>query len=192
MPTRLRLPLLSGLLSGLLALSLPAPALAQHAHGAHEHGVADLAVALEGRMLQIELISPLDNLVGFEHAPGNDAQRAALADAERRLLDGEAMFALSATAGCAIREVEIESPWPQSGRKRGHGPAHDHAQPSRGEHEDMVVSYGFECTHPEALRQVELRAFAHFPRLQRVRAEFATPRGQGAGVLTPGAPVLAL
>ena len=26
----------------------------------------------------------------------------------------------------------------------------------------MVVSYGFECAHPEALRQLELRAFAHF------------------------------
>ena len=142
-------------------------------------------------MLQIELISPLDNLVGFEHAPENEAQRAVLADAERRLLDGEAMFAFSAEAGCAIREVEIESPWPQSGRNHDHGHAHDHAQPTRGDHEDMVVSYGFECAHPEALRRLELRAFAHFPRLQRVRAEFATPRGQGAGVLTPNAAALA-
>lgn len=143
-------------------------------------------------MLQIELISPLDNLVGFEHAPENEAQRAVLADAERRLLDGEAMFAFSAEAGCAIREVEIESPWPQSGRNHDHDHAHDHAQPTRGDHEDMVVSYGFECAHPEALRRLELRAFAHFPRLQRVRAEFATPRGQGAGVLAPNAAALAL
>ena len=188
MPTRLHL----SLLSGLLALVVPAAALAQHAHGAHEHGVADLTLALEGRMQQIELISPLDNLVGFEHAPANEAQRGALADAERRLLDGEAMFAFSAAAGCAIREVGIESPWPQSGRNHDHRHAHDHAQPTRGDHEDMVVSYGFECAHPEALRQVELRAFMHFPRLQRVRVEFATPRGQGAGVLTPNAAALAL
>ena len=188
MPTRLHL----FLLSGLLALVVPAAALAQHAHGAHEHGVADLTLALEGRMLQIELISPLDNLVGFEHAPADAAQRAALAAAESRLQDAAGMFALPAEAGCTVRQVEIESPWPQGERKHDHAHAHDHAQPTRGEHEDMVVSYGFECAHPEALRRLELRAFKHFPRLHRVRAEFATPRGQGGGVLTPGAAALAL
>ncbi len=184
MPTRFR----RNLLASLLALAVPATALAQHAHGAHAHGVADLTVVLEGRMLQLELISPLDNLVGFEHAPANEAQRGALADAERRLRDGEAMFAFPPEAGCAIREVGVESPWPQSGREHGH----DHARPTRGEHEDMVVSYAFECAHPEALRRLELRAFKQFPRLQRVRAEFATPRGQGGGVLTPAATALAL
>lgn len=188
MPRRLRSPLT--VFSCLLALVAPAAALAQHAHGAHEHGVAELTVALEGRMLQVELISPLYNLVGFEHAPADAAQRAALAAAESRLEDAAAMFALPAAAGCAVRQVEIESPWPQGGREHAH--AHDHAQPTRGEHEDMVASYGFECTHPEALRRLELRAFKHFPRLQRVRAEFATPRGQGGGVLTPGAAALAL
>lgn len=188
MPVRLHL----SLLSGFLALVVPAAALAQHAHGAHEHGVADLTVALEGRMLQIELISPLDNLVGFEHAPVDAAQRAALAAAESRLREAAAMFALSAEAGCAIRQVEFESPWPEGARERDRAHAHDRARPARGDHEDMVVSYGFECTRPEALRRLELRAFAHFPRLQRVRAEFATPRGQGAGLLAPNAAALAL
>jgi len=190
MPRRLRSPL--AVLSCLLALVAPAAALAQHAHGAHEHGVAELTVALEGRMLQVELISPLDNLVGFEHAPADAAQRAALAAAESRLQDAAGMFALPVEAGCTVRQVEIESPWPQGERKHDHAHAHDHAQPTRGEHEDMVVSYGFECAHPEALRRLELRAFKHFPRLHRVRAEFATPRGQGGGVLTPGAAALAL
>lgn len=180
------------LVSGLLALVFPVAALAQHARGAHEHGVADLRVVLEGRLLQIELISPLDNLVGFEHAPVDSAQRAALTAAESRLRDAAAMFALSAEAGCAIRQVEFESPWPEGARERDHAHAHDGARPARGDHEDMVASYGFECARPEALRQVELRAFAHFPRLQRVRAESATPRGQGGGVLTPGAAALAL
>lgn len=190
MPACLRPILLSSVIA--LALALPVAAPAQHAHGAHQHGVAELTVVLEGRMLYLELISPLDNLVGFEHAPANETQRGALADAERLLLDSEAVFALPSEAGCVIREVGIESPWRDSGREHGRGQTRDHNRPARGDHEDMVASYGFECAHPEALRRLELRVFKHFPRLQRVRAEFATPRGQGGGVLTSGAAALAL
>ena len=40
---------------------------AEHASlGAHEHGVAQLNVALDGNTLEIELESPAMNLVGFE------------------------------------------------------------------------------------------------------------------------------
>src|SRR5690606_20886978 len=66
-----------------IALFFAVPALAQHA--AHEHGVADLRVAAEGNTVVIEFDSPLDNLVGFEHAPRDDAQRMALRTAEKRL-----------------------------------------------------------------------------------------------------------
>lgn len=127
MPACLRPILLSSVIA--LALALPVAAPAQHAHGAHQHGVAELTVVLEGRMLYLELISPLDNLVGFEHAPANETQRGALADAERLLLDSEAVFALPPEAGCVIREVGIESPWRDSGREHSHGQTRDHNRP---------------------------------------------------------------
>jgi Protein of unknown function (DUF2796) len=45
-------------------------------HGAHEHGVAELNLALDGKELWIEFSSPAVNLVGFEHTPGNAEQNA--------------------------------------------------------------------------------------------------------------------
>lgn len=57
-----------------------------HAHGSlgkHEHGVAQLNVALDGKTLELELDSPAMNLVGFEHAASTDADKAAVAKGPR-------------------------------------------------------------------------------------------------------------
>jgi hypothetical protein len=180
----------------LAAVGLPHGARAQHTHGAHQHGAGELTVALDGQELVVELISPLDNLVGFEHAPTNDAQRAALDAAGRRLRDAGAMFALPPAAACSIGHVDLESPWPMAAPAPDHGAqtqAGDaQAQPARGNHEDVVVTYHFMCTQPQALDRLEVRAFAQFPRLRELHVEHASARGQGAAVLTPAAATLAL
>ena len=183
----------ASLLSLLAAASLPSAANAQHTHGAHEHGAAELTVALDGQALVIELISPLDNLVGFEHAPANDAQRAALAEAGRLLSDADAMFALPVAAACRFEHADIESPWPMAAMAPAAGQAgHAHAHPTRGDHEEAVVTYRYTCAQPAALQRIDVRAFARFPRLREIRVEHATARGQGAAVLTPAAAALAL
>ena len=79
-------------LSILMAAGL-ASASPVHADAAHEHGVAVLRVVSEGATLMIEFVSPLDNLVGFEHAPRTDAQRTALRAAQARLRDAAALAA---------------------------------------------------------------------------------------------------
>lgn len=184
------------LLALLAAVGMPCGARAQHTHGAHEHGAGELNVALEGQELVVELLLPLDNLVGFEHAPTNDAQRAALVAAGRRLRDAGAMFALPAAAACSFGHVDIESPWPMVAPAPGQGgqtrAGDAQAQPARGNHEDVVVTYYFTCTQPQALDRLEVRAFAQFPRLRQLRVEHASARGQGATVLVPSAATLAL
>ena len=81
------------------------------AQQAHEHGGALLNVALDGKKLVVQLESPLDNLVGFEHAPRNDKQRAALAKMEESLQAGDRWFKPAAAAGCTLRDVKVEHPY---------------------------------------------------------------------------------
>lgn len=186
--------LLAGVGAALALSSMPA--LAQHA--AHEHGVARLSVALDGRELLIELVTPLDNLVGFEHAPTNDAQRHALVEAEAALQDGARLFLLPAASACVQREVAIENPWPDTGHDHDHADAHEdehmHEAGGDGEpksgHADLVATYQFECAQPAALDALDVRLFERFPRLRELRAERATPGGQGATVLRPDVTVL--
>ncbi len=139
-------------------------------HAPHEHGVAQLKVALDRGTLLIEFETPLDNLVGFEHAPRTPEQRAALAEAERALKRGEALFALPAQAACTLQEVQIESPWLQGAasqdsgtepHRHAHGhrhdehkhSTHDHAKHDHAKHDhakhDHAKHDQTQHTHPE-------------------------------------------
>lgn len=165
------------------------------AHGAHEHGVADLRVAVEGSELSIELSTPLDNLVGFEHAPRTDAQRKAVAEAEARLRDFPALFVLPAAARCEVKDIELESPWHEAehGEHKDHGHDHKHEQAHDHKHDDghdhdaghgdLHAHYELSCAVPQALNEVQVRLGEVFPRMARVRAETATPNGQNAATL---------
>jgi len=181
---------LSALILGALVCSSSLHA--QPAHDAHEHGVASLRVVADGVALVIEFVSPLDNLVGFEHAPRTIVQRKALTDAEHRLRDAGSLFLPSVAATCRLKEVTLESPWLQdvpheheheSDHESGHVGAHASAE--RAGHAEMVATYRFECARPEALRTLQTRLFDAFQRLREIRAERATATGQGAVVLRP-------
>jgi hypothetical protein len=54
-------------------------------HAGHPHGSASLNVSVDGRALQIGLDGPADNLLGFQDAPRNDAQKKTVARAEQLL-----------------------------------------------------------------------------------------------------------
>ncbi len=76
--------ILAGLLFGLAAMT---PALAQHA--AHEHGKAELNIAMETEQeLVVELLVPGESVYGFEHEPKNEAERKQQAEGMRRLETG--------------------------------------------------------------------------------------------------------
>lgn len=176
------------LIIGLLALAWAPAAFALHNHGAHEHGAAELRVALDGQTLVVEFASPLDNLVGFEHAPRDQQQRDALNRAEQMLARFDHLFALPAAAACVLKDVHLKSPWPQGGDR--HGEDHRHEQ---GEtHAEMQVRYELECAQPQALAALEVKLFDAFPRTRRLRAETATPRGQDSATLSPSQRMLNL
>ncbi|WP_444900711.1 DUF2796 domain-containing protein [Microbulbifer sp. VAAC004] len=57
----------------LIALSLAGPVVG--GMGSHVHGKAMMYLVAETDRIRIELASPSSNLVGFEHAPCNDAPK---------------------------------------------------------------------------------------------------------------------
>jgi len=154
-----------------IALLLPAlPAFAQHVHG---EGRLDVVIERESLTLHLEL--PLDVAVGFERAPRNAAEKAALASAGRVL---EAPpFAPSAAARCLLHSKQVSLPFAD-----GKAPA--------GEHADIVASYVFRCADAGALKSIETTLFTDFKRLYRLASRRVGPSGQGAMRLTPNRPAL--
>ncbi|MEB5229118.1 DUF2796 domain-containing protein [Pseudomonas aeruginosa] len=168
-----------------------------HAHGSlgkHEHGVAQLNVALDGKTLELELDSPAMNLVGFEHAASTDADKAAVAKARAQLEKPLELFALPVTAGCSVASQELRSPL--FGDK---APAHAHKEKAGHEHEhehghaNIHAHYQLSCEKPEPLKLLTLAEFfKRFPATQKIQVQLIGPDGQKGADLAPASAELKL
>jgi len=164
------------------AVALPAPA-AERGQGAHEHGVGQLNLAVEGATVEIEITAPGADIAGFEHAPETAADRQAVAAAVARLKDAAALFRFPAKAGCTAEDVEVESPLMEG--RRGHEKEHGHDNAHGAEtHAEFRAHYHFSCSDPAALTHIDLGYFQAFPAARELEARTITARGQGARELT--------
>ena len=160
------------LIGHIVLAALFAAAPLAHAHK-HVHGEGMLDVAIDKDTISISLEMPLDAAVGFERAPKNDKEGAALAEAKKVLMDAAALFVLTPAAKCTPGKIEVHMP-----RFEG------------GEHADVTAEYVFTCTEPAALRSIGTTIFTKFKRLHRLEAQRSGPTGQGAQRLTPKQPTL--
>ncbi len=156
-------------------LLLIAP-LAGHAAAPHVHGMATLQLAVDGNTLQLNLESPLDSLLGFEHLPRTAQQKDAVKVMEGHLRQADRLFQPSPAARCTLKSVTLDSPVLNAGKP--HAPPHD-------EHADLDGEFVFTCAQPGELRDLEVKLFETFPGVRQLKVEAATPRGQKAATLTP-------
>lgn len=156
---------------GALALSMAAAAGPACAAGKpHEHGALKLDIAVDGGKLTIVMEAPLDNLLGFEHAPRTDAERKAAADVLSRLRQpdrGTPLFAADAAAQCTLSKAEVQAAVLEAASK-----------PAKDEHADLDASYEYTCARPAELRALDVALFEVYKRIQRIDVQVAGPKGQ--------------
>ena len=154
----------------------PAAAQMQPAAHAHVHGIASVDVAIDPAAITITMSSPLDNLIGFEHPPHTEAERAAATKAVATLRQGAQVFAIDPAAGCTLKNVDLSS------AALGVG----HPDPSEAEagHADIDGTYEFACATPQRARYIDVVLF-QFPHMQKVTAQVAGPQGQFTRQLDP-------
>ncbi|MFZ3184788.1 MAG: DUF2796 domain-containing protein [Pseudomonas sp.] len=182
--------LLLALPFALLPLAATQAAEDEHAHehaehsslAAHEHGAAQLNVALDGNTLELALESPTMNIVGFEHAAVSANDQAAAAKARQQLQDPLALFSITPGADCSVSKLEVASPVFAA------APA---ATNNGSEHSDVDADYALTCNHPEQLQALELsELFKRFPAMQKIQVQLIGPKGQQGGELSPANPRL--
>jgi hypothetical protein len=185
--------------SGCLAQSSGASKKAAGSPPAHAHGVASLQVVADGDQLTLDFYSPLDNLVGFERAPRNDKEKAAVRRMAERLRKTEALFVPTPQAGCSPTSVNLESPVidasllatdagkPGTDSAKGGGRADKRAGGKEDEgHAALTGEFVFRCERPASLRDMEVKLFDVFPQLKRLDVQVAAPTGQKAAKLSSG------
>ncbi|MDR3054739.1 MAG: DUF2796 domain-containing protein [Zoogloeaceae bacterium] len=158
-------------------------------HDAHVHGAAHLDVAVDGAVLSLQLESPLDNLLGFEHEPRNKAERDKVARMAARLRAAEKLFVPTPAAACKLEQSHLASSvlTPELlGERHSEKPAeHGDEEDEEKGHADLEATWEFRCAHPELLRGVEVRLFQGFSGLREIAAQVAAPSGQRGAHLTP-------
>jgi hypothetical protein len=127
--------------------------------------VSILKIAVEGQNVQMELESPANDIIGFEHAPKNNKQKVAIENALSELQDAAGIFFPSSEANCKIdensAEFEIEE---------GHSETHS------GFH----VIWKMTCSDPKRLTNLETTFFELFPKAKEIEVEIISESGQNA------------
>lgn len=185
-----------------LAIACSTPAVAQQS--AHVHGFASINLAIDDEELQIEFVSPAESIVGFEYEPSNATERKAVADAIALLRDPAKLFVLPASAGCELHEVEAERHDEGEHEEHGehnedehakhdeHGDENAHEDSDAGEgHSEFHAHYHFDCKNT-AIETIDLSLFETWPRIEEVRVQALTPRGQFGGNIVTSDPVIRL
>jgi hypothetical protein len=142
---------------------------AQPAAHAHVHGIASVDVAIEDKTITIQMSSPLDNILGFERAPHEGAERQAADAAVAKLSAGATAFAIDPAAHCVLKSVDLSS----SALKLGHP---DPSEAAEG-HADIDGTYEFTCAKASDAKFIDLGLF-DFAHMQKVTAQVVTAHGQ--------------
>jgi Protein of unknown function (DUF2796) len=170
----LQLPRCAGMLCralGALALGVSgAAALAAPAGHAHEHGAVKLDIGIEPGKVSIAMESPLDNLVGFERAPRNDAERKRADAAIAKLKAAGTLFGFDAAAGCTLAGVELASAPLQIGRAPPRAPDEEHA--------DLDGDFRFDCKDTGKITAIDVGLFKAFGGMRRIDVQLVLPKGQ--------------
>lgn len=138
---------------------------------AHVHGIADLFVAWTGGDVVVDLISPADNIFGFEYEPTTDEDIAVAAD-RTEALEQPGVIAFNDEAGCSLVDVdaifEID-----------------------GSHAEVATSWMFACDNPDEINELDVsELFEEFPRLADIDAQWASDDAQSAAELSASSSVL--
>ncbi|EHN71684.1 zinc uptake protein ZrgA [Aliivibrio fischeri] len=171
-------------------------------HDAHVHGVVETNIAQDGDHLLFEITAPGADVVGFEHAPKDDAQKQILANAVKTLNNPNLIFTLPENAKCTFEEAHVSHNLvnhnDHDDHEHDHDHDHDHDQhdgehhKEHGKHGEFSAQYEYHCEAISNLDQIETQWFTHFPHTHKMTIQYLGDAGQKAASLTPKSSVITL
>jgi len=175
---------------------LLAGAASAETYAAHEHGKANMNIALSGDVLNVELLAPAHSFWGFEYAAKTPEEKNAHQKALAALKSAN-WLSLPAGADCQLKTSDVASSSEQSVDKdhaahKDHGHKHHHHDKSQegkhdSMHEDIAVNLEYACSKPSALvqeRAISTSLFQIFPNIESVNLQAVTDLGQQAKSLS--------
>lgn len=198
----------------LLAL-VAAPAFAEENRelDAHEHGLGELNIAVDGDTVAMEFHAPGADIVGFEYEAESAEDRAAIDAAVAMLAKPLDLFVLPAAAECSVTqasaalESEEEHDDHDDHDEHAEGEGHDdHDEHAEGEehddnddhaeaeasHTEFHAEYTLTCGNPGAISGIEFAYFETFENAVELEVQIVTASGAQAFEVERDTPTLDL
>ncbi|WCE29431.1 zinc uptake protein ZrgA [Vibrio sp. SCSIO 43137] len=174
-------------------------------HDAHVHGHVEFNIAQDGNELLVEIAAPGADIVGFEHAPENEAQHELIEKAEKSLMQADKVLLLSSAAGCSTEHVSVKNTLEEDEHHDEHDhekhddhdkhdehnhdkhddhkdhdhESHEHEGEGEG-HGEFTIEYHFECSDIAKLNRIKTNWFKLFPNSEEVEVNLLTDTAQNA------------
>jgi len=179
----------TNLMIALIGVSVAGVSLAE---SAHQHGVADLNIAISKNDLVIELHSPADNILGFEFMPKTDQQKQTLSHSLSLLKQPNYLFEISKQAQCNLKQTQVNNPFESKKtgendhKKHDHHEHHEHHEHDEHDtHTEFEIQYSYHCQQPSHLTELKTNGlFNHFPNFVTLNVQWLNDTQQSATTLT--------
>ena len=149
----------------------------EHSHEAHVHGEAELLIAVDVHVMEIQFHSPAINLIGFEYSPQTPHEKQQLAKVRKQLQQPDQLFRLPPEAGCTLQHDDIEIPFQAA--------AEEHEM-----HADFSGLYRYHCKTPAKINQIDIDLFEQFPLIEKIQVQLISDQGQRAFEQHPGQTII--
>jgi len=158
---------------------------------AHIHGVAELTLALENNLLEIQFQSPANNIIGFEHKAKTQQDIDTALQAQALLEQPDKLFSFIGSA-CTLQDqnVDISSVLSPTDDHDEHDD-HDNHDDHEG-HSEITSNYKFVCQKGSQLQTISMDLLEHFSGIEALNAMWVTADQQGAARLTAQSNILNL
>lgn len=159
----------------LSALLLSSVALAEDHHhgkgvGAHEHGAIKLGMAVEGKMIELDLDGPAESFFGFEYTPATAKEKKAYNDAEslwtKDLLTK--LFVLDKKLGCKSSEVSFKQIIDEEETKEAMVLLKKGEKKESGIHSDVEAKAKISCAQDLKGQSVVVSVKKNYPHIKKL------------------------
>ena len=174
-----------------LVVSFSFAAQASREKDSHEHGAANVMLAMEGEKLQLKFEVPSESLIGFEHFPKSQDQRWYFNEAIKSLLEPSKLFSIPADAECLLVGINVSQSLFAAKDEHGHEEKDEHGHEEKDEHghdesekseihSEFISKYHWNCEHLDEIDSIGTQLMNIFPRIEEIRVRWITKNNQGS------------
>lgn len=149
--------------------------------GVHEHGLAELTIAIEGNVLEMQFESPAINLIGFEHKANTDKDIEVVESTVSLLSEPRHLFSFEGDQ-CSLIKKSVDASAILN-VNFDHEEEHAHEDEHEEEHNEIAANYQYNCESIKDLSSMTVSMFEPFPNTQQIRVMWVKESKQGATTL---------